>query len=225
MQLEFVNVICRYGRGRPVLSEVSLRLGRGLWTVSGPNGAGKSTLLRCAAGLLPPDRGRLLWNGVDAVRLGGRYRWHLGYMPQEPAAYPDLTARAYLHYLAALKGIRHERQSQRVAEMLDLVGLTACADRLPSGLSAGMKGRLALAQALLNDPDLLLLDEPQASLDPEEQVRFRLLLADLALDRIVLAVTSRPEDLKGTAEGEIRLQGGRLASFTGERQGVMAGGD
>lgn len=213
MKLTFDSVTLAYHRRRPVLEAVCLALGPGLWLLVGSNGSGKSTLLRCAAGLLPPSRGRLLWDGRDAYRLDGRYRGLLGYAPQELGGYPDLTVRTYLTYLCALKGIRPSRQAGRVAELLDMLGLAVAADRPAGLLSGGMKTRLGLAQALLNDPDILLIDEPTAGLDPEERVRFRQWLADLARDRIVLMATNVPSDLDGAADGIIRLGNGGVEAF------------
>ncbi|MGE5673663.1 MAG: ATP-binding cassette domain-containing protein [Mycobacterium leprae] len=213
MRLSFDHLTCAYQRGQAVLEGVTFDLGRGLWLVLGPNGAGKSTLLRCAAGLLPPRRGRLLWDGADAYRLAGRFRWHIGYAPQELGGYPELSVRSYLAYLGALKGIRAGRLAGRVERVLEAVSLAGEAERPIAELAGGMKSRLGLAQALLNDPDLLLLDEPTAGLDPEERVRFRQLMLDLAFDRIVLVATNVPSDVEGMADGCIRLTGGRLASF------------
>lgn len=213
MWLTFSDVSCGYDRRRPVLTGVSFRLSPGLWAVTGPNGSGKSTLLRCAAGLLPPLAGQVGWNGEDAYRLDARYRYHLGYSTQESGGYPDLTVRAYLSYLAAMKGLRPDRAPDRIAHLLHLTGLTAVADALPTALSGGMKSRLRLCQALLNDPDLLLLDEPAEGLDPRERIHFRNLLQDLARERIVLIATNIVSDADGIAAGCIRLRGGCLEAF------------
>lgn len=213
MRLCFESVACRYGSGAPVLSEITFSVGPGLWVVKGPNGSGKSTLLRCAAGVISPARGRVLWNGEDAARLGARYRWQLGYAPQESGGYPELTAREYLLSLAALKGIRPALQGVRVQEMLQLTDLTGVATLRVSDLSGGMTSRLGLAQALLNDPDLLLLDEPATGLDPEERVKFRNLVQDLARERVVLMATNLPEEAEGMADGVLTLRNGGLATF------------
>lgn len=211
MWLTFDAVSCGYG-GRPVLSGVSVRLGTGLWVLLGPNGAGKSALLACAAGVMRPLDGRLLWNGQDAYALAGRYRRHVGYVPQEPLDYADLTPRSLLLYLATLKGIRPGLQAERVTEMLELTGVGAAAGRVIGTLSMGLRARLSLAQALLNDPDILLLDEPAPGLDPGERVRFRNLIQDLGRDRIVLLATNIPEEAVDIAAGVLRLRDGRLSS-------------
>lgn len=212
MKLSFDKVTLTYQPWRPVLTDLTFDLTPGLWVLTGPNGSGKSTLLRCAAGLLAPWRGQVRYNAEDAYRMDGRYRAQLGYAPQEVGGYPGLTVRAYLAYLGALKGIRPAAVGGRTAEMLDLFTLTEVADRPAALLSGGMKTRLGLAQALLNDPDIVILDEPTTGLDPEERVRFRQLLLDLARDRIVLMATNVPSDVDGVADGMIHLCGGRLAS-------------
>ncbi len=224
MWLTYDGVTCGYG-GTPVLKDLCVRLGIGLWAVLGSNGAGKSALLACAAGVLRPQSGRLLWNGRDAYALAGRYRWHVGYMPQEPLEYGDLTPRAFLLYFAGLKGIRASNQAGRAQEVMDLVEVSEHADRPIASLSTGLRSRLALAQALLNDPDVLLLDEPTPGLDPEERVRFRNLLQDLARDRIVLLATNIPEEAVDIATGVLRLSGGRLTSTFCNSYEVTDGGD
>lgn len=213
MWLTFADVTCGYDRRQPVLQHLDFRLGPGIWAVTGPNGSGKSTLLRCAAGLLPPLAGQMVWNGEDAYRLDARFRYHLGYATQESGGYPDLTVHDYLSYLAAMKGLRPGRSQARIADVLRLTGLSEAAGLLPAVLSGGMKSRLRICQALLNDPDLLLLDEPAEGLDPQERIHFRNLLQDLARERIVLIATNILSDAEGIAAGFIRLRHGRLEAF------------
>lgn len=202
MWLAFENVSIGYDGQPPVLKGVQLRIGQGLWVVTGRNGSGKTSLLRCAAGILRPQSGRLLWNGTDAWTNPAQYRWHLGYAPQEILDLPDGSAYNYLIYLAAVKGIKRSHQVNRVRAVMAMVGL---ADGALSTLSAGMKRRLLLAVALLNDPDLLILDEPTSDLDPEEKVSMRLLLSDLAQERIVLLSTHVTEEIEGLADGWVSV--------------------
>ncbi len=213
MSLEFSGVWLELG-GRAVLRDLTLRCGTGLTAVLGPNGAGKSCLLRVAAGVLRPSRGHVRWLGLDAVRDPFWYRDCLGYLPQRAVLYPDMTAREFLGHLAALKGIPRRLVPDRVTAVLELVGL---ADRaaVPTGrLSHGQRRRLGLAQALLNDPYLLVLDQPTAGLDPESRVSVLALLRKLAADRVVLMATNEPGDV--TAQDALaRLEGGRLAGGSG----------
>lgn len=197
MWLSVQQVTLGYPGGPPVLEGVDLDLGPGLWAMVGANGSGKSSLLRCAAGILQPRQGRLAYNGGDAWQRPAQYRYHLGYAPQEVEEFPDLAASQYLSYLAALKGIRPALQAARVREVLAMMRLE---DGLPARYSAGMRRRLAIAAALLNDPDLLLLDEPTVGLDPQEIRRLRDLLGRLAADRIILLATHVPEEWDGVAD-------------------------
>lgn len=207
MWLSFEQVTLRYERGAPVLTDVTFRVSSGLWQVVGPNGAGKSSLLRCAAGLLRPSAGSLCFDGEDVWSNAPAYRWRLGYAPQDVEELPDLPAGRYLAYLAALKGIRPEYQQSRAKEMLRTFALP---DRSLPGYSAGMKRRLAQAAAMLNDPDVLLLDEPSAGLDPQEKVWLWLYLAQLAQERIILLATCVPEESAHLASGRLAVMNGSV---------------
>ena len=189
------------------MQPISFRLGRGLWLVVGPNGAGKSSLLRCAAGIERPRQGQLLWSGQDVARDLLRFRWHVGYAPQEVEEFPDMTALAYLTYLGVLKGIRPRYRSQRAADLLQLLELP---NRQPATYSTGQKRRLGIAAALLNDPDLLILDEPMAGLDIQEKIWLRNYLSNLALDRILLVATHLPDEMAAEASGWVRLENGEV---------------
>jgi ABC-2 type transport system ATP-binding protein len=196
--LRFDQVVIGYDGAPPVLGPVNLQIGRGLWLLTGRNGVGKTSLLRTAAGILRPRSGRVTFGDIDAWRSPLLYRWHVGYAPDDLLDLPDTTARQYLAYLAALKGVRPRLQADRVREVMALVGLP---DGPIPALSAGMRRRLALAAALLNDPDLLLLDEPTSGLDPGEKVSVRLLLTDLAAERTVLLSTHLPQEFDGIVDG------------------------
>lgn len=183
----------------------------------GPNGAGKTTLLRILVGLIPPTEGSVQIGGLDVTREPGKtqVRRTLGYLPQELGFYPDLTARQFLDYAGVLKEMDDNRfRKERVAEVLEMVGLTQVADRRLKGFSGGQKRRVGIAQAILADPRVLVVDEPTVGLDPEERVRFRNVLADMAGNRLVLLSTHIVEDISQTCralavlqQGKVRFQG------------------
>lgn len=189
------------------LRDVSLEADRGVVGLLGPNGAGKSTLMRILATITRPTDGRVLWRGRPLDDEPDRLRRVLGYLPQEFGLYPKLTAREFLRYLASAKGLSAD---QRVDELLTLVNLREAADRALEGFSGGMRQRVGIAQALLNDPELLIVDEPTVGLDPEERARFRSLLSELAGDRIVLLSTHIVSDVEAAAERIAVLDDGRL---------------
>ncbi|HEY3417356.1 MAG TPA: ATP-binding cassette domain-containing protein, partial [Armatimonadota bacterium] len=184
----------------------------------GPNGAGKTTLMRILAGILRPTSGQVRCGPFDLSADRGRVglKHVLGYLPQELGLYPDLTAGEFLDYVAILKGIAdgHER-AQRIAALLETTGLADVAGRRLKGFSGGMKRRIGIAQALLNDPQLLIVDEPTAGLDPEERIRFRNLLVGLAGERTVLLSTHIVEDVAQTSSRLAVLAGGRVV-FQGQ---------
>jgi len=195
------------------LDGVDLRIGTGMTGLLGPNGAGKTTLMRILAGIVRPTAGTLQVGGVDASTESGRtaIKRTLGYLPQELGLYPDLSARETLDYIAILKGLGDAPgRRRRVTELLELVGLSDVASRKIKTFSGGMKRRVGIAQALLNSPRLLIVDEPTAGLDPEERIRFRNLLVDLGGDRIVLLSTHIVEDIAQTCRRVAVLTGGRL---------------
>ncbi|HTQ80595.1 MAG TPA: ATP-binding cassette domain-containing protein, partial [Thermoanaerobaculia bacterium] len=166
-----------YKGGAAALSDFSLDLQPGVLGLLGPNGAGKSTLMRILATVTRPTSGRILWNGEDTVSSPAALRASLGYLPQDFGVYPNLSAVEFLEYLAAVKGVPARVARGRIAELLSLVNLTEAARRPLGGYSGGMRQRVGIAQALLNDPRLLIVDEPTVGLDPEERVRFRNLLS------------------------------------------------
>jgi ABC-2 type transport system ATP-binding protein len=192
------------------LSNVQLSLGPGVLGLLGPNGAGKSTLMRILATITLPSAGRVLWNEVDIARQPDGLREVLGYLPQDFGVYPNLNAFEFLEYLAAVKGLAAGQARMRIRELLELVNLTGAAKRPLGGYSGGMRQRVGIAQALLNDPQLLIVDEPTAGLDPEERVRFRNLLSELCGERIVILSTHIVTDIEAVATSIAIMEQGHL---------------
>jgi len=197
------------GRGW-ALRDLSLELTPGMVGLLGPNGAGKSTLMRMLATIARPSQGRVLWNDVDLARQPDVLRSVLGYLPQDFGVYPQLSAVEFLDYIAAAKGLEPRAARRRIDELLELVNLTEARHRALGGFSGGMRQRVGIAQALLNDPQLLIVDEPTAGLDPEERVRFRNLLTELAGERIVLLSTHIVSDVEAVASRIVLLAGGSM---------------
>ena len=213
MEVTIERLSKRY-REQWVLHQLSLRIAPGLLGLVGPNGAGKTSLMRMIATLLSPTEGTILWNGQDIRTHGQALRQVLGYLPQDFGIYPEFTGRQFLRYLAAMKGLPRSLVNRRVDEVLEVVNLEAEADRKLPTYSGGMKQRIGIAQALLNDPELLIVDEPTAGLDPAERVRFRTLLASLTRNRIVLLSTHIISDVEAVASRLVILQQGRVLSDT-----------
>jgi ABC-type multidrug transport system ATPase subunit len=210
VRIEVESVSKRYGGEQWALREVSLRLDAGVIGLLGPNGAGKSTLMNILATITRPTKGRVLIDGHDCAREPDAMRHLLGYLPQDFGVYPNLSAREFLSYIAAVKGVAARPAAQRIEELLDLLNLTHAADRPLGGYSGGMRQRVGIAQALLNDPRVLIVDEPTVGLDPEERLRFRHLIADLSGDRIVILSTHIVSDLEATASRIALIEKGRL---------------
>ena len=211
-----------YGRGPAVNQSLSLALGPGIVGLLGPNGAGKSTLMRMLATLARPRGGRILWRGTDIAREPDALRATLGYLPQDFGVYPALSAREFLAFLAAVKGLPAARTDERVDDCLAQVGLSDAADRPLAGFSGGMRQRVGIAQALLNDPQLLVVDEPTVGLDPGERLRFRHLLTELAGERLVLLSTHIVSDVEASAAAIAVMKAGRLV-FHGTPEALVAG--
>ncbi|PLS30321.1 ABC transporter, ATP-binding protein [Bifidobacterium margollesii] len=197
-------------REQTVLDDIDLTFGEGVYGLLAPNGAGKTTLMKMIATLLYPTTGSIQWNGEDIIAMDERYRGLLGYLPQDFGYYPNYTPRQFLRYVAALQGIRRSRVDKRIDRMLAMVGLTAMADRRMRSLSGGMIQRVGIAQAIIHDPQLLILDEPTAGLDPKERVRFRNLIHDLAVRRTVILSTHIVSDLETIAGSVIMIRGGHI---------------
>jgi ABC-2 type transport system ATP-binding protein len=200
-------------RSVQALNGVDLRISSGMFGLLGPNGAGKTTLMRILAGIVNPTKGEVRVDGHDVSTEKGKQavKAVLGYLPQELGLYPDLTACQFVDYMAILKGLDEPKQrGRRVEEVLEMVGLQEAAGRKIKGFSGGMKRRVGIAQALVNDPKLLIVDEPTAGLDPEERIRFRNLLVNLAADRAVLLSTHIVEDIGQTCRDMAVLARGQV---------------
>lgn len=213
MELKINNLTKKF-QDITAVSGVSYTLTPGVYGLLGVNGAGKTTLMRMLCTLLQPTGGSITWDGMDIFAMGGEYRRILGYLPQDFGYYPDFTVYDYLMYIASIKGLRPVVARQRVQELLGQVGLTAARGRKMKKLSGGMKRRAGIAQAMLGDPLVLILDEPTAGLDPNERIRFRNLISELAEKRLVLLSTHIVSDIEYIAneillmkDGEIRASG------------------
>jgi ABC-type multidrug transport system ATPase subunit len=211
----------RYPGGHSAVSELSLDLGPGILGLLGPNGAGKSTLMRILATLARPTAGKVTWNGADIAAEPNALRVALGYLPQDFGVYSALSAREFLAFLAAVKGLSGALAAERVDSCLSLVGLNEVADRRLGEFSGGMRQRVGIAQALLNDPTLLIVDEPTVGLDPEERMRFRHLLTDLAGQRLVILSTHIVSDVEASATALAVMSKGQLR-FHGTPEQLLA---
>ena len=212
MKLTIDHVSKRYGANTLALQDFSLELGSGILGLLGPNGAGKTTLMSILATITKPTSGTIQWNGTDLAADPNAIRSVLGYLPQDFGVYPNLNAVEFLEYLAAVKGLDAASARRRIDELLNLVNLTDVRKRPLGSYSGGMRQRIGIAQALLNDPRLLIVDEPTAGLDPEERVRFRNLLSDLSGDRIVILSTHIVSDVEATATDIALISQGRLVA-------------
>jgi ABC-2 type transport system ATP-binding protein len=199
MQLTVTNLGKQYKRDFWGLRDFSLDIQPGILGLLGPNGAGKSTFMRMLATITKPTNGTISWNGTDVVKSPDVLRAVLGYLPQDFGVYPNLSAIEFLEYMAAIKGLDKGSAKRRIDELLQLTNLVEAANRPLGGYSGGMKQRVGIAQALLNDPQVLIVDEPTVGLDPEERVRFRNLLSDLSGERIVILSTHIVSDVEATA--------------------------
>ena len=208
--LTLESVSKRFRGGNYGVRDISLDITGGVLGLLGPNGAGKTTLMQMIATITKPTAGRITFRGVDLARDPDALRRTLGYLPQDFGVYDNLTAIEFLSYFASLKGVRSRA---RVQEMLELVNLHSVANRVIGGFSGGMKQRLGIAQALINDPELVIVDEPTAGLDPEERVRFRNVLSDLGAGKLVILSTHIVSDIESIATHIAILREGRLVSL------------
>lgn len=205
----------------PAVNNLSYTMDTGVYGLLGVNGAGKTTLMRMLCTLLTPTSGTITWDGQDIFSLGSAYRNLLGYLPQDFGYYPDFSVQDYLLYIASIKGLRPATARQRMQSLLEQVGLTQVRRQKMKKLSGGMKRRAGIAQAMLNDPKILILDEPTAGLDPKERIRFRNLISELAENRLVLLSTHIVSDVEYIADQILLMKDGSLVHH-GTSQQLLA---
>lgn len=211
--LKIESVSKKFGK-KEALSDVDLELEAGIYGLLGDNGAGKSTLMRLLVGVDTPTRGHILYEGEDISQLKEKYRGLLGYMPQEFAVFPGFTAGEFLTYMGALKGLSKRELKEKIPRVLAFVNLEDVKDKKVSTFSGGMKRRVGIAQALLNDPKILILDEPTAGLDPGERIRFSNILSNMSKDKTILFSTHIISDIEAITKSIIILNDGKIRAKT-----------
>jgi len=209
MELDIIDLTKKFGDFTAV-NHLNITMTNGVYGLLGVNGAGKTTLMRMLCTLLRPSGGTIICNGTDILSMGEEYRKILGYLPQDFGFYPEFTVQDYLLYIAALKGLRPMAAKKRVKDLISGVGLSNAANKKMRKLSGGMKRRAGIAQAMLNNPAILVLDEPTAGLDPNERIRFRNLISELAEDRLVLLSTHIVSDVEYIANEILLMRDGEL---------------
>jgi ABC-type multidrug transport system ATPase subunit len=212
MELVFEHVCKNYG-DKEALKDFTATFTPGVYGILGPNGAGKSTLMALITDNIKRTSGKILYDGTDIVALGSKFRGLVGFMPQEQGMYDNFSGKQFLFYMAALKSIKKKDAKVQIAELVTLVGLENEIHRKINGYSGGMRQRLMLAQALLGNPAVLILDEPTAGLDPEERIRIRNYIGKLAQDKIVLLATHVVSDIEQTANQVVMIKRGRLVGI------------
>lgn len=224
MELQFEEIEKSY-KDKKVLKGISVTMGTGVYGLLGPNGAGKTTMIRIMADVLRPDKGRILYNGRDIHDVGDEYRAKIGYLPQDVSFYNDFTGRDYLEYSAVLKGMEKNYAKKRIEELAYRVGLQEDLKRHCSAYSGGMQRRLGIAQALLDNPEILILDEPTSGLDPFERIKFRNIISAYSKDRLVLLSTHIVSDVEQIAAQIMMMEHGVIHHMysSGEYIKRMAG--
>ena len=209
MQLQLDNITKNF-KDKNVLKGITLCMANGVYGLLGPNGAGKTTLIRILADILRPTAGRILVNGQDKDTCGDEYRAKIGYLPQDMSFYPDFTGRDYLAYVAALKGVEPAKAAEQIEQLAAGVGLSGDLHRRAITYSGGMRRRLGIAQALIDDPEILILDEPTAGLDPYERIKFRNIISAYSKDRLVLLSTHIVSDVDSIAKQVMMMEYGKI---------------
>ncbi|KPI52419.1 ABC transporter ATP-binding protein [Clostridioides difficile] len=208
-KLEIKNLSKIYGK-KVVNDNITITLENGVYGLLGPNGAGKSTLMKQITTLIKPNNGQILYNGKDIFKMDDDYRNILGYLPQEFGIYKNFTAKQFLQYIGALKGLKGKDLDSNIDELLELVGLYDVRNKAIGKFSGGMKRRVGIAQVLLNNPKIIVLDEPTAGLDPQERARFRNLIAKISRDKIIILSTHIISDIESVAKETIMIKNGKL---------------
>lgn len=209
MSLVLNNVRKKFG-SMVAVDGISIEMENGLYGLLGTNGAGKTTLMRILCTVLKPSDGKIYYNGEDIFEMDGRYRNLIGYLPQEFGFYPNLSVKEYLSYIASLKGLNKRLTKVRIEKLLEIMGIQIHSSKKMKKLSGGMKRRVGIVQALLNDPKILILDEPTAGLDPMERIKFRNLIGKLSKDRIVLLSTHIVSDIEAIAKHIFVMKDGKI---------------
>lgn len=223
-ELELVELHKNF-QDKAAVQNVNMCLQNGVYGLLGENGAGKTTLMRMICGILEPSKGEILCDGMKINKMGGEYRSLLGYLPQDFGYYEDFTANRFLHYMAALKALPEDYARARIEELMEMVGLTEVRKKKLKTFSGGMIRRIGIAQALLNDPKILVLDEPTSGLDPKERVRFRNIISSLGKNRLVILSTHIVSDVEYIADNIMIMKNGRMIRTGTESSIVEEGKD